>query len=366
MCHNDWRKYSFRVAMVALQSVIAFGFRVRYFRIFWVPKSGCEMTKRALLVLALAASYLGLLPTGVRAQDYPTRTIRLIVPFPAGGGVDFAARLVGQKLGEALGQQLIIENRVGASGTVGALAAARATPDGYTLMFCAGDILTVPALMPRMGFDPTKDFAPITMISSSPVMVVANLSSPFNNINELIQVARASPVSLGYATPGAGNINQLAGEWIAMAANIKLLNIPYRSGPAAMSGVVAGDVPIAITSPPPAQGLVESGQVKLIGLTSKRPSHMPPSWPTLAESGLPIDLTLWLGLFAPAGTPEPILVQIDKEMRKILQDEDVRKRMHSSGTEPESVSLGAFADRIRADTARYDDIIKKTGIRVER
>lgn len=278
-----------------------------------------------------------------------------------------AARLIGQKLGEALGQQVVIDNRPGASGTLGAQAVAKAAPDGYTLLFSTGDFVTVPSMMPRMAFDPYTELMPVTMVSSNPLVVIANVTAPFSNVKELVAAAKARPGSIGYAIPGAGTVNHVAGEWIAAEADIKLQSIPYRGGPAAVAGVVAGDVPLAIVSPPPVQDLIDTGKVKMIALTGKRrPSFMPSSWPTLSESGLPIDVTLWLGVFVPAGTPDAIVSRIDQEIGRILQDDIVRKRMHAFGTEPEAVSLVAFAERIRADAARYERIIRKAGIKIER
>ncbi len=318
---------------------------------------------RILMLAFLSAAA----PITAQAQDYPTRQIHLIVPLPPGGGVDAVARPIAQKLGEALGQQVIIENRPGASGTLGAQVVAKAQPDGYTLLFSPGDFVTQPSLMPRMAFDPYKDLIPVTMVTSNPLVVVATAKAPFNNLKEMIAYAKTSAVSLGYAIPGAGTVNHVAGEWLAAEAGIKLQNIPYRGGPAAVNDVVSGTVPLAIVSPPPVQGLVDTGKLKMLALTGKRrPAYLPASWPTLMESGLPIDATLWLGVFAPAGTPDAIVRRIDQAIVRILQDDGVRRRMNDTGTEPEPVSLEAFAERIRADAERYERIIRQAGIKIEK
>ena len=301
-----------------------------------------------------------------QSQDYPSRPIRFIVPFLAGGGVDVAARILGQKLSEAFGQQIVIENRAGAGGVVGANAAAKAAPDGYTFLFGPGDFVTRPSLMLQMTFDPHKDLVPVAMVSSNPMLVVAGVNAPFNNVKELIAAAKAQPKGISYATPGTATLNHVAGEWLAAEAGIKLLHVPYRGGGAAANGIAAGDVPVGVVSPPVVQALIDTGQVKVIALTGKeRPPSIPPSWPTLAENGLDIDALFWVGLFAPAGTPDVVISRLNDETANALKDEVVRKRMVDAGLDPTYVGHAAFIERIRSEEARYDKIIKQTGIRVE-
>jgi tripartite-type tricarboxylate transporter receptor subunit TctC len=310
-----------------------------------------------LLATAIATAY---------AQDYPVRPIRFIVPFLAGGGVDVAARILGQKLSEAFGQQIVIENRAGAGGVVGANAAAKAAPDGYTFLFGPGDFATRPSLMSQMTFDPHKDLVPVAMVSSNPMLVVAGASTAFNNVKELIAAAKAAPHGINYASPGTATINHVAGEWLAAAAGIKLIHVPYRGGGAAANGIAAGDVPRGVVSPPVVQALIDTGAVKVIALTGKdRPPSLPPSWPTLAENGLDIDAVFWVGLFAPAGTPDSVISRLDSETAKALQDEGVRKRMVDAGLDPTYVDHAAFIGRIRAEETRYDKIIKQTSIQAD-
>ena len=301
-----------------------------------------------------------------QSQDYPSRPIRFIVPFLAGGGVDVAARILGQKLSDAFRQQIVIENRAGAGGVVGANAAAKAAPDGYTFLFGPGDFVTRPSLMLQMTFDPHKDLVPVAMVSSNPMLVVAGANAPFNNVKELIAAAKAQPKGISYATPGTATLNHVAGEWLAAEAGIKLLHVPYRGGGAAANGIAAGDVPVGVVSPPVVQALIDTGQVKVIALTGKeRPPSIPPSWPTLAENGLDIDALFWVGLFAPAGTPDVVISRLNDETANALKDEVVRKRMVDAGLDPTYVGHAAFIERIRSEEARYDKIIKQTGIRVE-
>ncbi|MEW6454168.1 MAG: tripartite tricarboxylate transporter substrate-binding protein [Pseudomonadota bacterium] len=300
------------------------------------------------------------------AQDYPNRPIHLIVPFLAGGGVDAAARIVAQKLSELLGQPVVVENRAGASGTIGATAAAKAAPDGYTILAGPGDLITTPSLMPKMPIDPLKDLVPITMVSSNPFVVVATANAPFRTMAELIAAARAKPGDIGYATPGNGTFNHVAAEWMASAANIKLQHIPYRGGAASANGIAAGDLPLGVLSPPVVQGLIDVGRIRVLALTGKtRPSFMPASWPTLFEAGLPVDAVFWVGLFAPAGTPPAIVSRLEQDMARVLQDPAVRKRMNDIGLEPGEAGQTALVERIRTETARYNAIIRETGIRAE-
>jgi tripartite-type tricarboxylate transporter receptor subunit TctC len=316
------------------------------------------LARLTLAVLLLAAA-------GVRGQDYPSQPIRFIVPFLAGGGADVAARILGQKLSEAFGQQIIIENRAGAGGVIGANAAASAPPDGYTFLFGPGDFVTRPSLMPQMTFDPQKDLVPVAMVSSNPMLVVAGAHAPFNNVKELIAAAKAQPQGISYASPGTATINHVAGEWLAAEAGIKLVHVPYRGGGAAANGIAAGDVSLGVVSPPVVQALIDTRAVKVIALTGKeRPPSLPPSWPTLVENGLDIDAVFWVGLFAPTGTPDAVISRLDQETAKALQDETVRKRMVDAGLDPTYVHHAAFVERIRAEAARYDGIIRRTGIRV--
>jgi tripartite-type tricarboxylate transporter receptor subunit TctC len=311
-----------------------------------------------LAVLAFAAPAL--------AQTYPTRSIRFIVPFPAGGVADVTARLIGQSLGDKLGQTIVIENRPGASGTLGVDAATKAAPDGYTLLFTTGDFITTPTLMPKVSFDPHRDLIPITQVATAPLLLGAHAAGPIDTVKDLIAQAKASPGKIAYSSPGNGTINQLAVEWLAIEAGAKFLHVPYRGGTPAATAVAAGDVPIGAVTPSSGQSLIDAGKVKVLALmTKERPAFAPASWLTLAEQGFAVDAALWVALFAPAGTPQPIVDRLDQEMLRILQNPDVRKRLNTLGTEGSGISQKVFVDRIRTDAARYLEIINRTGIKVE-
>jgi tripartite-type tricarboxylate transporter receptor subunit TctC len=325
------------------------------------------MTFRAAMAALALASILATLPGIARADDYPSKPIHVIVPYPAGGGVDVVTRIFQAKLGEILGQQVIVENRPGASGALGAQIVAKSDPDGYTLLFCASDFITLPQLMPQMTFNPMKELLPVAMVTNSPMVLVASTHAPFNDVKGMLDAARANPDGLSYATPGQGTVNNVIGQWIAVSANIKMLQIAYRSGTSAAESVAAGDVPLGIVQPVAVYpGLVGDGKIKIIALTgAKRPDFMPASWPTLAESGLPIDANLWLGMFAPVGTPEAVVARLDRAITAIVQDGDIRRRMNGTGINPEHVGPVPFAEKIRSEAAHYDGIIRQAGMHFE-
>jgi tripartite-type tricarboxylate transporter receptor subunit TctC len=320
-------------------------------------------SRRAFAVFALAAFAM----SAAGADDYPTKAIRLIVPYPVGGGIDVVARIFQEKLGEALGQQIVVENRPGASGAVGAQFVSKAEPDGYTLLFCASDFISIPQLMPQMSFNPMKELLPVAMVTNSPMVLVAGANAPFNDVKGVLDAAKTNPNGLAYATPGQGTVNNVIGQWIAVSAHIKMLQIAYRSGLAAAEDIAAGDVPLGIVQPVAVYpGLVDAGKIKVIALTgAKRPDFVPASWRTLADSGLPIDATLWLGLFAPLATPDAVVARIDQAVIAVVADKDIRKRMNDTGINPEHVGPALFAEKIRSDAARYDAIIRQAGMHFE-
>ena len=321
---------------------------------------------KAISALLLGCLTLSQLLTPARAETYPARPIRFVVPFPAGGVADVTARVVGQKLGEALSQQVVIENRTGASGTLGADVVAKAVADGYTLLLTTGDFITTPTLMPAMSFDPYRDLVPITMIAAAPLVLGAHAGSAIRSVGDLIAAAKASPGAIAYSSPGSGTINQLAIEWLAIETGLKLLHVPYRGGVPAATAVAAGDVPIGALTPSSAMPYVDAGKVRVLALMTRQRPAFTPDWPTLAEHGIAVDAALWVGLFAPAGTDPAIIGRLDAEVSRMLQDADVLKRLHAVGTEAAPLAREKFAERIRSDAARYTRIIEQTGIRVER
>lgn len=322
------------------------------------PELNMRIANLKVLFFLLAA-------TQAQAQGYPTKPIKFIVPFPPGGLVDVTGRLMAQKLSDALGQPITVENRTGASGTIGADAVVRSPPDGYTLLFTTGDFATAPTV-PTMAFDPQKDLIPITMVARAPLVLAAQVGGPIDSVAGLVAAAKAEPGKIAFGSPGSGTINHLAGEWMSIEAGIKLLHVPYRGGVPAATGVAAGDVPIAMLTPSSVTGLLDAKKIKVIALMTKDRASFVPDWPTLAEGGIPnVDAALWVGMFAPAGTPTAIVSRIDQEVIRILKDETFRKRLNDLGTEAFPVSQQAFVDRIRVDAARYKKVVEQTGIKVQ-
>ena len=220
--------------------------------------------------------------------------------------------------------------------------------------------------MPKVSFDPHRDLIPITQVATAPLLLGAHAAGPIDTVKDLIAQAKASPGKIAYSSPGNGTINQLAVEWLAIEAGVKFLHVPYRGGTPAATAVAAGDVPIGAVTPSSGQSLIDAGKVKVLALmTKERPAFAPASWLTLAEQGFAVDAALWVALFAPAGTPQPIVDRLDQEMLRILQNPDVRKRLNTFGTEGSGISQKVFVDRIRTDAARYLEIINRTGIKVE-
>jgi tripartite-type tricarboxylate transporter receptor subunit TctC len=326
----------------------------------------CEM--KHVMRVFLAFSVLLLSVIVARAEGYPIRPIRMVIPYAPGGTVDVSARIVGEKLGQILGQQIMVESRAGASGMLGASVVAKAPADGYTLFFCSGDVVTLASIKPRVDVDVTTQLLPIAMTNGNPFLVVASAAAPFSNMKEMVKAAKASPHPLSYGTLGRGTISDVLGQWIAIETGIKLQQIPYSGGSQAANGVAGGEIALGIFSPPAVYpGLVDAGKIKVLALTSKdHPSNLPSTWPTLIESGLAIEMLNWQGVFAPAGTSDAVVARLGQALRQALQDESIAKRMNVLGTAPQYMAQPAFIERIRADTARYAQIIQQAGIATER
>ena len=305
-----------------------------------------------------------LLAAPAAAQTWPSRTVRVIVPFPAGGVTDVGARIVSQKLGEALGQPVVIENRAGASGTLGVDAATKSPPDGYTILITTGDFITVPSLMPKTAYDPYNDLIPVTRIATVPLLLLTHPKSGISSVKELVAKAKAEPGKIAFGSPGHGTINQLAVEWLALEAGVKLLHVPYRGGAALVNGLAAGDTALGVTTLTSVKGLVDDGKIKVAAVLSRsRPSFLQ-QWPTMADSNLNVEAGLNLGVYVPAGTPAAIVSRLDAEVLRILKDEALRQRFNELGMEATPISQGALADRIRSEAASYKRIIEQTGVKL--
>ena len=314
-----------------------------------------------------AAAALLLLASAAQAQDYPQKAIHLIVPYPPGGVTDLAARLVGQKLAEKWGQQVLAENRPGAGGIVGAEVTARAAPDGYTLMVTVSDFLIVyPTAYTKLPYNPDKDFVTVAAMSDTPLVLIASLKSGFKTPKDAIAAAKAKPGEIAFSSPGAGSVNQLAGEMFGSAAGAKLLHVPYRGGGPAATAVAGGEVPLGIAAISTVLPYVSGDKAKVIGLFSTRRIASVPDWPTLAEGGVQgLDASLVVGMWAPAGTKPAIVAKLHDEINRILATQEVRERLAPLGAEPLVMSTAEFEAKIKKDAARYGEIIRREGIHIE-
>jgi len=303
-----------------------------------------------------------------QAQNYPTKPIRIIVPYAPGGFADVAARIVAQKLQERLGQQVIVENRSGGNGFIGTTAGAKAAPDGYTLLTAhTGEFAVSPAVFKDIPFELERDFESITMISTAPLLVAANAKGSIQSIADLIAAAKAKPNTIGMGTPGTASINHLAGEWFADAAGIKLLHVPYKGGAPAGVAVAAGEVPMGVMAISSVMAQIQAGRVKPLAVTTAKRSAQFKDWPTLQEAGniKDVDASIWTGLFAPKGTPKPILDRLHAEMVAILTAPDVREKFAQGGAETGGMSSAAFVAMIKREAAAYKAIVQKANIRPE-
>jgi len=301
------------------------------------------------------------------AQSYPGKPVRIIVPYSAGGGTDIVARAVGQKLSEIWGQSVIVDNRAGASGMIGAEAAARASADGYTLLMATpAEVATNHHLYSKVSYNPERDFAPITLVAVTPLVVAANPDVPAKNIQELVALARARPGTLGFATPGTGSTQHLSGEMLMSAAGIRLVHIPYKGAGQSIPDVVGGQVPLGIYGLLTISQQAKAGRLRVLAVTTLKRSSAAPDWPTLAESGFPgFDTSLWFGLLAPAATSKEIIVKIHTDVLRVLKLPDVQERIASQGADIVGNSPAEFATFIAAESAKYARIIKQAGVKLD-
>ncbi len=307
--------------------------------------------------------------TQARAQaDYPNKPIRILVPFAPGGFVDVAARLVGQKLSEKWGQQVIVENRPGGNGFIAVTAVAKAPADGYTLLMAhSGEFAVNPAVFAKdIPYDLDRDFHPITLITEAPMVLGAKADGPFNSLKDLIEAARAKPATLGMSTPGTGSINHLTGEWIALSSGVKFLHVPYKGGAPAAVAIATGEVPFGLSSIPSTMPQVKAGRVKILAITTARRTPVDMSWPTLQEAGVKdVNLSIWAGLFAPKGVPQAIRDKLYTEVAAILQMPDVKEKFAASGSEIGGMKPEAFTAQIKREAAAMKDIVQKAGVKPE-
>jgi tripartite-type tricarboxylate transporter receptor subunit TctC len=308
-------------------------------------------------VVALAA-------TGVSAADaWPTRPVKMIVPFGAGGTTDVVARLLGQKLGEIWGQPVVIENRTGAGGNIGADAVAKSPPDGYTLLMASGSILTAnPFMYKSLPFDATRDFVPITNVASGPQVVAVGASSPFKDLREFIAYAKAHPKEVTFGSAGVGTQTHLATENFAYTANIDMVHVPYKGETYAMTDLMGGQIQMVTPNLGAAINLIKEGKLRALAVTSRERMPQLPDVPAAAETLPGFENAGWFGLLAPAGTPKEIVDKVQRDSDKVLHSEDFRAKLAQQGMVPVGNTPAEFAAAIRDESARWAKVIKERGL----
>ena len=300
-------------------------------------------------------------------QDYPAKPIRIVVPFSPGGVADNSARVVADSLGARLGRPILVENRPGASGNIGTQAVAQASPDGYTLLLgFDGTMVINPHVFPKIPFDTLKDFAPVTKLGDATLILVAHPSVPARNLAEFIAHAKARAGSFAYGTSGTGGTPHLAGELLKLRTGIALEHVPYKGGGQAITDAVGGQIPLVFTAIATAQQYVRAGRLVGLGVPGARRSAALPEVPTFVESGLSgFDVSSWTGVFAPAGTPRPVIDKLQRELAAVLRTAFVRERYAVLGIEPVGNSSQEFGDQVRADLARWEKVVRAANVRLE-
>jgi tripartite-type tricarboxylate transporter receptor subunit TctC len=298
------------------------------------------------------------------AQTYPVRPIRLVVPYPPGGPTDFVGRTVGQKLSQFVGQQVVVDNRPGAGTIIGSELVARAAPDGYTLLFgTGGGTFLAPLMIPKVPYDPLRDFAPITMLVQSPQVLVAHPSVPATTIPELIALAKSKPGALNFASVGTGTSPHLGGELFQSLTGTKIVHVPYKGTAPAMTDLISGQVQMMFTSMPTVLAHVKAGRLKLLGTGGTKRSAVIPETPSISEFVPGFELITWYGIFAPARTPDPIIRRLNTEIVKVLNDPESRDRMAAQGLEPAPMKPEELKRYTEQDTSRWARLIKAAGIK---
>lgn len=319
------------------------------------------------LRLVILAAFVPMLVSGALAQSYPNKPISMIVPFPPGSIADVIGRLIGQKLGGGLGQQVIIENRPGAGSTIAADMVAKAAPDGYTIYLT--DITTHAinaSLYRKLAYDSIKDFAPVTLVTSTPLMLVVNPSLPATSVKELIALAKSKPGQLNIGSGGNGTITHLAGELFKTLAGVDILHVPYTGAPPAITAALGGEVSVLFTTTPAVLAHVKAGKLRALAVTSPKRSPIAPDVPTIAEAGVAgYEIVLWNGILVPARTPKDIITKLNSELVKVLKMPDVKEQFAAQGGEPSPSSPDQLASYMKVETEKMAKLVKASGARVE-
>ena len=314
----------------------------------------------------LAALMCALALAPFAQAQYPSKTVRLIVPYPPGGGTDTMARTLGQKLSETLGQQVVVDNRPGGGANIGAEIAAKAPPDGYTLLMNTIAHASAVSLYRKLGYNFLKDFAPVTLLATTPHILVTHPSLPVKSVKELVALAKARPNELVYSSSGSGTPAHLAGELFKHMTGVNMVHVPYKGGGPSMIALLSGEVSLAFATTPSAIAHVKSGRLRAIAVTTARRSLATPDLPTIGEAGVPgYDVGSWYGLLAPAGTPKDIIARLNAEAGKALRLPDVKQRLDASGFEALTSTPEEYGAFMRSEVEKWAKVIKAAGIRAD-
>ena len=317
---------------------------------------------RTLLCALLAAAFL---PFAAVAQGYPAKPIRLIIPFPPGGSNDVVGRMIAAQLSTRLDKPVIVENQGGAGGLIGTELAAKAAPDGYTLLLISVAYAFNPAIY-KLSYDPATAFAPVAMLGAGPVVIAVTAKLPVSSVKELVALAKEKPGELNYATAGVGSFQHLASELFKLQTGVDIVHVPFKGGGPAMMDVIAGNTQIAIGSLVQMLPQIKGGRLKALGVGSANRIPALPDLPTLSESGVPgYEVTNWWGIVAPAGTPTPVVERLHRELAAIVASSETRKRFETEGAEPRQMSPEEFGRFIAAETAKWSRVVKEASIRAE-
>jgi tripartite-type tricarboxylate transporter receptor subunit TctC len=305
--------------------------------------------------------------TPAAAETYPSRPVRIIVSYAPGGITDIAARLVGQRLGDALGQPFVVENRPGGSGLIAVTTTVRAPADGYTLIVgTVAEFAINPALYRKPPYDVERDLTPVAMLSETPIVLVANGASPYRSVADVIAAARAQPETLGASSPGKGTFNHIAIAQLELEAGIRLVHVPYRGGAPAATAVAAGDVPFGMLAISSVVPFLDPPRIRVLAVTTAKRASFNPEWRTLREEGMSrIDASNWVGMFAPKNVPGPVIDRLHGEIQRVLAMTDIRALFAAGGADPTPMSIAGFDARLKADTARFRTIVKEAGLEAE-
>ena len=316
---------------------------------------------------ALSLATLILAVTAASAEDFPTRPVTLVVPYAAGGGNDAMARIAGELMSKPLGQQVVIENRGGAGGSIATRQVAKATPDGYTLVIGGTGTLAInPTLYGNVGYDPRKDFAPVGLIGTSQLVILVSPSLPVHSVKELIAYGKANPGKLNYASAGVGSGIHLSTEYFRSEAGIEMTHIPYKGSGPALTDLVGGHVNVYFSSMPPAIGLVKEGKVRALAVTGPARSPIFPELPTVAEAALPgFQAVLHYGIVAPAGTPKPVIDKLNAALRQAVMSDELKHKLAADGTEPLASTSEEYAADIDKEETKWSSIVKKSGAKAQ-